>query len=143
MKVDAVRRSSCRSLRLAQRGEALGDALERLAGLEGEPHLPGGEAEVGAGVQLQRLGLGVAEALGDVFDGEARVLKQPVGVEDARRGEEVARRRQAEAREPALEGAAVHAGARGYLLDGLQVGGGAPPLPYQPTQTAPQPRQER
>src|SRR5437762_5526017 len=53
-KVDAVRRSSCRSLRLAQRSEALGDALERLAGLEGEPHLAGGEAEVGESVELER-----------------------------------------------------------------------------------------
>src|SRR2546428_8305345 len=111
MKVDAVRRSSCRSLRLAQRSEALGDALERLAGLEGEPHLAGGEAEIGAGGELQRLGLRVAEALGDVFDREPRVLQQPVGVEDARRREEMARGGQAEACEPTPERAAVPAGA--------------------------------
>src|SRR2546422_6984384 len=67
-------------VRLAQRSESLGDALERLAGFEGEPHLAGSESQIGAGVQLQRLGLGVAQALGDVVDRETRILQQPVGI---------------------------------------------------------------
>ena len=43
-------------------------------------------------MQLERLGLGVAQTLGDVLDGEPRVPQQPVRVEDPGRGEEVAGR---------------------------------------------------
>ena len=57
-------------------------------------------------------------------------------IENARRREEVARRRQAEPGEPALERAAVHAGARRHLLHRLQVGRGAQHLLHHPAQLA-------
>ena len=53
----------------------------------------------------------------------------------------MARRRQAEAREPALEGAAVHPGARRHLLDGLQVGRSAQHFLHHPPQLARQGRE--
>src|SRR5438034_7251066 len=73
---------------MAQRRKALGDALERLAGLERETHFAGGKPEIRAGVQLQRFGLGVAQALGDVVDRETRILQQPVGIQDSSGREE-------------------------------------------------------
>jgi len=44
------------------------DALEGVFRAERHAHLTNGEPEVGAGMQLERLGLGVAQTLGDVLD---------------------------------------------------------------------------
>ena len=109
-------------------------ALEGFSGVERVAHLAQGEPEVAAGVQLQRLGLGVAQPLRHVVDGEAGVLQQPVRLQHPGGGEEVARRAQPEPQEPAFEGAPVDPRARRHLLHRLQLGGRAQHLFQGPTQ---------
>ena len=74
---------------------------------------------------LQRLDLSVAQPGRHILDREAGVLQQAVREQHARGREKVARCGQADAREPALAGAPVHARAGGQPPDRLHFLGGA------------------
>ena len=87
-------------------------------------------------MQLQGLGLRVAEPRRHVLDRETGILQQTLCVQHARRAQELPWRRQPHPREPALAGAPVDPRPRGDLTDRLDLAGRAQGFLEHPAQLA-------